>query len=60
MEARFNNCLLSWNTKKYFDKGDPYQCYCQKHQINERKISKIEIQTLFNHDLDPRMVNTLY
>ena len=38
--------------KKYFDKGDPYHCYCHKttRLINE-KFNKIKIITTFNHDL---------
>ena len=34
--------------KKYFDKGDPYHCYCQKtSRLLSEKFTKIPIQTTF-------------
>ena len=47
--------------KKYFDKGDPYQCYCHKttRLINE-KLSKIEIQTTFQSRFGPQEWLTPY
>ena len=41
--------------KSYFDKGDPYQCYCQKtSRLIKEKFSKIEIQTTFQSRFGPR------
>ena len=41
--------------KSYFDKGDPYQCYCQKttRLMNER-FGKIEIKTTFQSRFGPQ------
>ena len=41
--------------KKYFDKGDPYQCYCQKTSrlINE-KFNKVPIITTFQSRFGPQ------
>ena len=34
--------------KSYFDKGDPYQCYCQKTtRLIKEKFTSIEIETTF-------------
>ena len=34
--------------KSYFDKGDPYHCYCHKTtRLMKEKFSKVEIQTTF-------------
>ena len=39
--------------KKYFDKGDPYQCYCQKTtRLIKEKFSTFDIQTTFQSRLD--------
>jgi len=40
--------------KKYFDKGDPYHCYCHKttRLINE-KLNSIEIKTTFQSRFGP-------
>ena len=48
--------------KSYFDKGDPYQCYCQKttRLMNER-FNTIEIKTTFSIKIWPtRVVKTIY
>ena len=41
--------------KKYFDKGDPYHCYCHKttRLINE-KLNSIEIKTTFQSRFGPQ------
>ena len=40
--------------KKYFDKGDPYHCYCQKTtRLMKEKYSSIEIQTTFQSRFGP-------
>ena len=47
--------------KKYFDKGDPYQCYCQKTtRLVREKFSKIEIQTSFQSRFGPQEWLTPY
>ena len=47
--------------KKYFDKGDPYQCYCQKtSRLVREKFSKIEIQTSFQSRFGPQEWLTPY
>ena len=42
--------------KKYFDKGDPYQCYCQKTSrlITEQFNNKIPIKTTFQSRFGPQ------
>ena len=41
--------------KSYFDKGDPYQCYCQKtSRLLKEKFTSIEIQTTFQSRFGPR------
>ena len=41
--------------KSYFDKGDPYQCYCQKtSRLIREKFSDIEIKTTFQSRFGPR------
>ena len=41
--------------KSYFDKGDPYQCYCQKtSRLIKEKYSDIEIRTTFQSRFGPR------
>ena len=42
--------------KKYFDKGDPYQCYCQKtSRLLKEKFSKnIPIKTTFQSRFGPQ------
>ena len=41
--------------KKYFDKGDPYQCYCQKtSRLMTDKFKKIPIKTTFQSRFGPQ------
>ena len=41
--------------KSYFDKGDPYQCYCQKTtRLISEKFSKIPIKTTFQSRFGPQ------
>ena len=41
--------------KKYFDKGDPYQCYCQKtSRLLSEKFSKYKIMTTFQSRFGPQ------
>ena len=41
--------------KSYFDKGDPYQCYCQKTtRLITEKFNKIEIKTTFQSRFGPQ------
>jgi len=41
--------------KKYFDKGDPYHCYCQKTScLIIEKFNKIPIQTTFQSRFGPQ------
>ena len=41
--------------KSYFDKGDPYQCYCHKTtRLIKEKYQDIEIQTTFQSRFGPR------
>tara|TARA_B100001989_G_scaffold179400_1_gene130021 strand:+ start:51 stop:1046 length:996 start_codon:yes stop_codon:yes gene_type:complete len=41
--------------KSYFDKGDPYQCYCQKTtRLMSEKFNKIEIKTTFQSRFGPQ------
>ena len=41
--------------KSYFDKGDPYQCYCQKTtRLMKEKYSTIDIHTTFQSRFGPR------
>ena len=47
--------------KKYFDKGDPYQCYCHKTtRLIKEKFSKINIQTTFQSRFGPQEWLTPY
>tara|TARA_X000001036_G_C20660820_1_gene798881 strand:+ start:1018 stop:2010 length:993 start_codon:yes stop_codon:yes gene_type:complete len=47
--------------KSYFDKGDPYQCYCQKTtRLMKEKFTKIEIQTTFQSRFGPQEWLTPY
>ena len=40
--------------QKYFDKGDPYQCYCQKtSRLLSEKFNKIPISTSFQSRFGP-------
>jgi len=41
--------------KSYFDKGDPYQCYCQKTtRLMKEKFKNVEIQTTFQSRFGPQ------
>ena len=41
--------------KSYFDKGDPYQCYCQKTtRLIKEKFTDVEIKTTFQSRFGPR------
>ncbi len=41
--------------KKYFDKGDPYQCYCQKtSRLMTEKFNKVPIITTFQSRFGPQ------
>ena len=41
--------------KSYFEKGDPYQCYCQKtSRLIKEKFSDINIDTTFQSRFGPR------
>ena len=41
--------------KSYFEKGDPYQCYCQKTtRLMSEKFDKVRIQTTFQSRFGPQ------
>ena len=41
--------------KKYFEKGDPYHCYCQKTtRLMKEKFTKIPIETTFQSRFGPQ------
>jgi len=47
--------------KKYFDKGDPYQCYCQKTtRLIRQKFTNVEIKTTFQSRFGPQEWLTPY
>ena len=47
--------------KKYFEKGDPYHCYCHKTtRLMNEKFNKIEIQTTFQSRFGPQEWLTPY
>ena len=47
--------------KSYFDKGDPYHCYCQKTtRLMKEKFNKVEIQTTFQSRFGPQEWLTPY
>jgi ferrochelatase len=47
--------------KKYFDKGDPYHCYCHKTtRLMKEKFPKVEIQTTFQSRFGPQEWLTPY
>ena len=55
MEARFNFSILPWYSKKYFDKGDPYHCYCHKTtRLISEKFNSINIKTTFQSRFGPQ------
>ena len=47
--------------KSYFDKGDPYHCYCHKTtRLMREKFNKVEIQTTFQSRFGPQEWLTPY
>ena len=47
--------------KKYFEKGDPYHCYCQKTtRLMKEKYTSIDIQTTFQSRFGPQEWLTPY
>jgi ferrochelatase len=47
--------------KSYFDKGDPYHCYCHKTtRLMKESFNKIEIQTTFQSRFGPQEWLTPY
>ncbi len=47
--------------QEYFDKGDPYQCYCQKTtRLVREKFKDIQIETTFQSRFGPRKWLTPY
>ncbi len=47
--------------KKYFEKGDPYHCYCQKTtRLIKEKFTQIDIQTTFQSRFGPQEWLTPY
>ena len=47
--------------QKYFDKGDPYHCYCHKTtRLMKEKFNKVEIQTTFQSRFGPQEWLTPY
>jgi protoporphyrin/coproporphyrin ferrochelatase len=47
--------------KKYFNKGDPYYCYCHKTtRLIKEKFSKVEIKTTFQSRFGPQEWLTPY
>ena len=47
--------------KSYFDKGDPYHCYCHKTtRLIKEKFNKVEIQTTFQSRFGPQEWLTPY
>ncbi len=54
-------CSYHGIPKSYFDKGDPYHCYCQKTtRLIKEKYTKIDIQTTFQSRFGPREWLTPY
>ena len=47
--------------KKYFEKGDPYHCYCHKTtRLIKEKFNKVEIQLTFQSRFGPQEWLTPY
>ena len=47
--------------KSYFDKGDPYHCYCHKTtRLMKEKFNKVQIQTTFQSRFGPQEWLTPY
>jgi ferrochelatase len=54
-------CSYHGIPKKYFDKGDPYHCYCQKTtRLMREKYNSIEIKTTFQSRFGPQEWLTPY
>ncbi len=54
-------CSYHGIPKSYFDKGDPYHCYCHKTtRLIKEKFDKIEIQTTFQSRFGPQEWLTPY
>ena len=54
-------CSYHGIPKSYFDKGDPYHCYCHKTtRLMKEKFSKVEIQTTFQSRFGPQEWLTPY
>ena len=54
-------CSYHGIPKSYFDKGDPYHCYCHKTtRLMKEKFNKIEIQTTFQSRFGPQEWLTPY
>tara|TARA_X000001036_G_scaffold279952_1_gene260026 strand:+ start:1243 stop:2235 length:993 start_codon:yes stop_codon:yes gene_type:complete len=54
-------CSYHGIPKSYFDKGDPYHCYCQKTtRLMKEKFNKVEIQTTFQSRFGPQEWLTPY
>ena len=54
-------CSYHGIPKSYFDKGDPYHCYCHKTtRLMKEKFNKVEIQTTFQSRFGPQEWLTPY
>ena len=54
-------CSYHGIPKSYFDKGDPYHCYCHKTtRLIKEKFNKIDIQTTFQSRFGPQEWLTPY
>ena len=54
-------CSYHGIPKSYFDKGDPYHCYCHKtSRLMKEKFNKVEIQTTFQSRFGPQEWLTPY
>ena len=61
LETRFNYFIIPWDSKKYFDKGDPYHCYCQKTtRLMKEQYNLIDIETTFQSRFGPQEWLTPY
>ncbi len=54
-------CSYHGIPKSYFDKGDPYHCYCHKTtRLMKEKFNKVDIQTTFQSRFGPQEWLTPY
>jgi len=54
-------CSYHGIPKSYFDKGDPYHCYCHKTtRLMKEKFNEVEIQTTFQSRFGPQEWLTPY